>query len=161
MKKLKRFYKFVDIVNCQDFIEKVKDDSILTDIQKRAFYRIRDRYEKITEKNSISNINQMLTDFYKVEIIKVKEYYEFNIVYFVNKYDYIIKIPKGVTYGRVNSEKKYSESFCFDEYLDCFIINSDYDYIIYKDGNPIVDIQYERKDHKRNIKIILLNKYLS
>ena len=36
MKKadLKRFYKFVDLINHQDFIEKVKDNSILTDIQK-------------------------------------------------------------------------------------------------------------------------------
>ena len=34
MKKvnLKRFYEFVDIINHQDFFEKVKDDSILTDI---------------------------------------------------------------------------------------------------------------------------------
>ena len=95
MKKvnLKRFYEFVDIINHQDFFEKVKDDSILTDIQKRALYRIRDRYEKIIEKDLINNINQMLTDFYKVENIKIREYHEFNIVYFVNKYDYIIKIP--------------------------------------------------------------------
>ena len=147
MKKvnLKRFYEFVDIINHQDFFEKVKDDSILTDIQKRALYRIRDRYEKIIEKDSINNINQMLTDFYKVETIKIREYHEFNIVYFVNKYDYIIKILKGVTYRRDNSEKRYSETFCFDEYLDCFIINLDYDYIIYKDGNLIVDIKYNEK----------------
>ena len=65
----------------------------------------------------------MLTDFYKVENIKIREYHEFNIVYFVNKYDYIIKIPKGVTYGRDNSEKRYDKSFSFEEYLDCFIIN--------------------------------------
>src|SRR5438270_577079 len=145
MIKLKRFYNFVNIVDHQDFIEKVKDDSILTDIQKRALYRIRDKYEKITEKNLISNINQTLTNFYKVETIKVKEYYEFNIVYFVNKYDYIIKVPEGVIYSRVNSEKRYNESFCFNKYIDCFIINSDYDYIIYKDGNLIINIKYERE----------------
>ena len=159
MKKvnLKRFYEFVDIINHQDFFEKVKDDSILTDIQKRALYRIRDRYEKITEKDSISNINQILTDFYKVETIKIREYHEFNIVYFVNKYDYIIKIPKGVTYRRDNSEKRYDKSFSFEEYLDCFIINSDYNYIIYLNGKPLVDIRYNEKNILRlyrNISII-------
>ena len=158
MKKvnLKRFYEFVDIINHQDFFEKVKDDSILTDIQKRALYRIRDRYEKIIEKNSISNINQTLTDFYKVETIKIKEYHEFNIVYFVNKYDYIIKILKGVTYRRDNSEKRYDKSFSFEEYLDCFIINSDYNYIIYLNGKPLVDIRYNEKNILRLYRNILI-----
>ena len=158
MKKvnLKRFYEFVDIINHQDFFEKVKDDSILTDIQKRALYRIRDRYEKIIEKNSISNINQTLTDFYKVENIKIREYHEFNIVYFVNKYDYIIKILKGVTYRRDNSEKRYDKSFSFEEYLDCFIINSDYNYIIYLNGKPLVDIRYNEKNILRLYRNILI-----
>ena len=78
--------------------------------------------ELVTDQEEIKKINNfldnlILTDKQKHEennenfMIKIEEYQEINIIYFVDEQEEIINIPKGITYKKRNSKELCSYNF--------------------------------------------------
>ena len=66
-------------------------------------------------------------------MIKIEEYQEINIIYFVDEQEEIINIPKGITYKKRNSEEVYSNNFTVNQFNEYFIFDQGNDYEIYQD----------------------------
>jgi hypothetical protein len=75
--------------------------------------------------------------------IKIVEFHDYNIVYFVNEFKEIILVPKGITYEKKNS-KRYQVNRNNEFINNCIVILPGYDYIIYHNDILIYEVECEK-----------------
>ena len=84
-------------------------------------------------------------------MIKIEEHQEINIIYFVDKQEEIINIPKGITYKKRNSKEVCSYNFTVNQYNECFIFDQGNDYEIYQDEKLIFTLEQKRSFEITNV----------
>ena len=96
----------IELVTDQEEIEKINN---ILDNSKMIFQELEDE-----QKHEENNKNFM---------IKIEEYQEINIIYFVDKQEEIINISKGIIYKKKKSEEVYSYNFSVNQFNEYFIFD--------------------------------------
>jgi hypothetical protein len=107
----------------------------------------KDIIQPVTDQEVIDRINNILDktleDYQEDFEIRIKEYEDFNVIYFVNELEKIINIPEGVT-CETKIQRSKKNSYSLDEFKECFIIIHGNDYDIYQNDKLIYGVYCEK-----------------